>query len=129
MNKEKIERLRELLANGSPRPWKRGSGYEQSVRGNYIQDAKGIIVCAEQDGTDTVLRDEDAELMCEAVNELPELFEMADELERFRAGAEKIKAMHDVSEEVEKLRAVARNFSDCPTDSATIREARKDLGK
>ncbi len=48
-----------VINAASKGPWRAGSGYEQSDRGNYIADAIGLIVCAEQDGTDCVLRTSD----------------------------------------------------------------------
>jgi hypothetical protein len=55
----------------TPTPWAHGSGYEQSERGTYIYSKdphSGLIVAAEQDGTDCVLRPEDAEFIVRACN-------------------------------------------------------------
>jgi hypothetical protein len=58
-----------VFAPVSPRPWKTGSGYEQSRRGTYIYSADHIIVAAaEQDAVGAVLRPEDADAICVAVN-------------------------------------------------------------
>jgi len=67
--------LEEALVNASPAPWSQGSSYEQSDPGTYIASGNGLIVAAEQDNTDCVLRSEDARFMVTARNLLPALLE------------------------------------------------------
>jgi hypothetical protein len=66
MNRDLNDDLR-ICAEATVGPWTVGSGYEQSDRGNYVaSDKTGVVVCAEQDGTDCVLRDGDARFISEA---------------------------------------------------------------
>jgi hypothetical protein len=61
---ERLRKLRDMMAKATPGPWKPGSGYEQSARGNYIAGGN-TIVAAEQDCSDCVLSAEDRDLIVE----------------------------------------------------------------
>lgn len=71
---ESIKKIRAILECVTPGPWAIGSGYEQSVPGNYVYSVKTReIVCAEQDDTDCVLKQMDALFIAECRNIIGDL--------------------------------------------------------
>jgi hypothetical protein len=76
---EDLKRLQEGYDCASIGKWNCGSGYEQSDSGNYIVAENGIIVAAEQDDSDCVLRLADACHIVDIHNALPALVELAKE--------------------------------------------------
>jgi len=83
------DKMRDLYADlaicnaATPGPWAADKGYEQSERGNYVySQAEGSVVCAEQDGTDCVLSNEDARFIAEARTGWPHAIERALAAER-----------------------------------------------
>ncbi|MCU0686581.1 MAG: hypothetical protein MUF34_30765 [Polyangiaceae bacterium] len=76
----RIDEIKAKWAAASPRPWKRGTGYEQSDPGNYVYSGCGAIVCAQQDGTDCDLRTEDAIAIADAPADVAFLLEEVERL-------------------------------------------------
>lgn len=69
----------DAIAKATPGPWQVGFGYEQSDPGCFVVGG-GRIVAAEQDGTDCVLRREDAAFMVRTRERFPILVNAAVEL-------------------------------------------------
>ncbi|MCP4573288.1 MAG: hypothetical protein GY838_13115 [bacterium] len=70
----------EVIGAASSGPWEVGSGYEQSDPGTFVA-GQGLIIAAEQDDTDCVLRESDAVFMARARNRWPALVDSAIELQ------------------------------------------------
>jgi hypothetical protein len=82
LTQEQLEAIRQRARNATPGPWGTGDGYEQSSRGNYVWSVEnGVIVCAEQDGTDCVLDTNDATFIAYARTDIPALLEHIEALE------------------------------------------------
>jgi hypothetical protein len=90
LTQEQLATIRQRAENATPGPWETGDGYEQSSRGNYVWSVEnGVIVCAEQDGTDCVLDTNDATFIAHARTDIPALLEHIAELEA------EIKRLHE----------------------------------
>jgi hypothetical protein len=70
----------DAIGKATPGPWEVGFGYEQSDPGTFIA-GNGVIVAAEQDDTDCVLRTEDAAFIARARDRFPILVDAAVELQ------------------------------------------------
>jgi len=83
MTSEDLKKLEKLFSEATPGEWQVGSEYEQSNPGTYISSkTTGLIIAAEQDNTDCVLRVEDANLIIAIHNALPDLLKAAEEQNR-----------------------------------------------
>lgn len=74
---EDLERLRKEYEAATPGKWIHGTGFEQSIPGNYIAVENGKIIAAEQDETDCILRKEDAIHIIGLHNAFPSLLDLA----------------------------------------------------
>ena len=95
---EDLKELQEGYKEANPGKWVCKKGYEQSDPGNYIVAENGIIVAAEQDETDCVLRLTDAIHIVALHNAFPALIELAKEAMIVRE-----KKKHDLEKSLKTL--------------------------
>lgn len=89
--KPDLKSIEERWNKASLGPWSNGTGYEQSESGNYIRsETTGLIICAEQDGTDCILREEDAIFIANTKTDIPQLIDYIERLEKVKELADSL---------------------------------------